>query len=269
MKTESTLLKKKNNLIKQLRRLDSLVVAFSGGVDSTYLLAAAQDAGITKLAAVTIASPLHSAFEKNNAKQLARMLAVEHTVLDLPAPLPDDLMANTPERCYLCKRHLFEHIQAWGNDHGYKQLAHGANMDDMGDYRPGMRAARELDVLAPLLDARLRKDEIRRLAHERRLPNWQQPAMACLASRIPYQTPLTLDLLTRVEQAEDFLRRLGFSKCRVRCHAEIARIELAPEDIVKAVDDQRRLQILAHLQTLGFRYVAIDLAGYVQGSLNP
>jgi uncharacterized protein len=177
-------------------------------------------------------------------------------------------IANPPDRCYTCKQLIFAEIIRIAASMGMKRVAHGVNLDDLGDYRPGLKAAEEMGVMAPLAEAGLTKADIRVLSRRMRLPTWNKPSMACLASRIPYGRPITPEALKMVEAAEEVLQRLGFYGCRVRHHGEVARIEVVPGDLKKAMHPEVRADILESLRTIGFRHVAVDLEGYVQGSLN-
>lgn len=259
---------KKKRLMAILAACDRLAVAFSGGVDSTLLLAVAREALGDRVTAVTVDSPLHARREIREALQTAQALGVRHAVVPLSDVAPPELIANPPDRCYLCKKFIFAAIIRTAASMGVARVAHGANLDDLGDYRPGQRAAEELGVLAPLVDAGLAKADIRALARRMRLPTWNKPAMACLASRIPYGRPLTPEVLRMVESAEEALQNLGFDGCRVRHHGPVARIEVARRDLKKAMHPTLRAEILERLKTIGFEHVAVDLEGYVPGSLN-
>lgn len=259
---------KKKRLMALLAGYDRLAVAFSGGVDSTFLLAAAREALGDRVTAITVDSPLQARRELREALQTAQALGVRHVVVPLADIAPPALIANPPDRCYLCKIFLFTEIIRTAESMGVARVAHGVNLDDLGDYRPGQRAAEELGVLAPLVDAGLAKADIRALSRRMRLPTWNKPAMACLASRIPYGRPLTPEVLSMVESAEEALRGLGFDGCRVRYHGPVARIEVARRDLKKAMHPERRTEILKRLKAIGFEHVAVDLEGYVPGSLN-
>ena len=245
-----------------------LGVAFSGGVDSAFLLAVAARRLGKRVTAFTAASPLHPAAETRAAADLAQKLGVAFVMMetgemDLPA-----FTVNAKDRCYVCKRHMLELVWAECRDRGISRLVHGANADDMSDHRPGMRAANEMGVAAPLLEAGLSKAEIRALSFEMGLPTWDKPSMACLASRIPYTAPVTLDALRRVEICENVLTGLGFSGVRVRHHGPVARIEAAPEDLKSLVSENVREQIIREFKKAGFYHVSLDLEGYVSGALN-
>jgi uncharacterized protein len=264
-----TLERKMVQLQQALQALHPLAVAFSGGVDSSLLLAAAVDALGRDVLAVTAVSPLHPRRETRLAIALARDLGVRHLLLRSDEMGQDLFTANPPDRCYHCKRGLLGQIWQAVRCRGYTHLVHGANRDDLGDYRPGQRAAREMAVMAPLIDVGLDKGEIRALAQRRGLPNWNQPSMACLASRIPHGTPITAARLAQIEAAEEYLQDKGFRGPRVRWHGEVARIECRDEETQRILSDEMRREIAAHLKALGFRFVTVDLEGYRMGSLNP
>lgn len=266
---EPELSRKLARLQTNLGRLPSLAVAFSGGVDSSLLLAAAAAVLKDRVVALTADSPVHPEREIRSAVATGGLLKVRHLLLRTDELRQPDFRANTRDRCYICKQIVFKRLIAEAARLGITHLAHGANTDDLGDYRPGLKAAAELDVSSPLVDADLAKVEVRRLARHLGLPNWNRPAMACLASRIPYDTALTPDLLKRVEAAENLLEELGFRGARVRSHGAVARIELgSPEDMARAVAADCRARLSAGLQAAGFDFVAVDLDGYRQGSLN-
>jgi uncharacterized protein len=264
----SDLDRKYGRLVEALKKLDSLLVAFSGGVDSTLLLAVARDVLAERVVAVTVESPLHPSRERNQARRLARRLGVTHLLLQSETIGPTEFLANPKDRCYVCKQHLFRTLRPMAVDRGIHHIAHGANVDDLGDYRPGYAAALEMGIEAPLIDAGLTKTDIRTLSRRMGLETWDKPAMACLVTRIPYGTPVTLERLRQVERAEEALFDLGFGSCRVRYHGEVARIEVTPADIPRFLEVGLRRTVADKLRAVGFLHVALDLEGYRQGSMN-
>lgn len=258
-----------SELLTQLKSLPSLAVAFSGGVDSTLLLSMAAEALGERVLAVTAMSPIHPRREIADAIDLAGRLRCRHLLLRSLEMDRPEFYRNHPDRCYVCKQGLLRQIKTAAARRGFSCLAHGANVDDHQDYRPGLRAAEELGVLAPLATAGMTKSMIRQLARERGLANWDRPAMACLATRIPHDTPITPALLERIAAAEECLRQLGFVGPRVRCHGDVARIECREEDQARMLDPSIRTQLIRRFKAAGFRYVAMDLEGYRQGSMNP
>ena len=260
--------RKRSHLIERLRQFDSLAIALSGGVDSALLLCEAQYALGERLIAITARSPIHSDQDREDARRLCADLHVSHLIVDTNEMDHPDFTANTRERCYVCKRVLFGQLQNRLRDAGVTHMAHGANVDDLNDYRPGLRAARELGVVAPLIDADLKKEEIRSLAREHGLEAWDKPAMACFATRIPYQTPITRQSIEQIKAAETMLGKAGLSGCRVRHHGDVARIEVHPEQLIRLVSEPLRSRLVDNLRRIGFDHVCVDLEGYKKGSLN-
>jgi uncharacterized protein len=259
---------KYESLKEALGRLDSLAVGFSGGVDSTFLLRVARDVLGDKVLAVTATSETYPSAEFESAKELATAIGAPHVVIQTSELSIPGFRDNPPDRCYHCKRELFTRVAEIAKEYGIENVADGTNADDTGDYRPGLRAAEELGVLAPLRDAGLTKADIRTLSRELGLPTWSKPAYACLASRFPYGSEITPDKLGMVEQAERLLHEMGFAQCRVRHHGEVARIEVEPADVAKLASSDTAATIARRLQELGFQYVTLDLQGYRPGSMN-
>lgn len=253
-----------------IRALERVLVAFSGGTDSSYLLSVCLDLlGPERVLAATIDSPLTPRSELAAAKELAQELGARHQIVpwdDLAIPM---IASNPPDRCYHCKHSRFTALREIAQEKGFTHLVHGENLEDAADYRPGAQAASELAVRAPLLEAGLTKAEIRSLSRQRGLSNWNLPARACLASRFPYGTQLTAENLARVEAAEDLIHQsLGLRQFRVRDHHPVARLEVEPEHITLLASPEVREQIVTRLQELGYHYVTLDLKGYRMGSLN-
>jgi uncharacterized protein len=260
--------KKCSELRRILGACRSLAVAFSGGVDSTVLLAVAQQQLGEHVVAMTARSPLHSRHETEQAVKLAHKLGVRHLVFDPDVMSDADIVANGAQRCYYCKRRIFRSMAEAARKIGIDRLAHGENADDIREYRPGSKAAAESGVSAPLVEAGLNKSEIRCLARKMGLSNWDQPAMACLATRVPYGTPITETMLGRIDAAEAALRDLGVGYARVRVHGSIARIEAPAERIEYLARLPMRHAVASALRALDFQYVCLDLEGYVSGSMD-
>lgn len=251
----------------RLTALGSLLVAYSGGVDSTFLLDVAREvlpAG--RVLAVTAASPTYFKEEVEEAERVGRAMGVRHAVIESHEFELPEFRANPPDRCYHCKKDLFTALTDMAKANGLAAVADGANASDLADYRPGARAGAELGVISPLQEVGLTKDEIRLLSRERDLPTWNKPALACLASRFPYGAEITADALRRVGGLERFLHGLGFTQVRARHHDAIVRLELVPAEMEKAL--AHREAIAAEAKRLGYTYCALDLLGYRTGSMN-
>ena len=261
-------LEKQQRLFARLRRLDSLLVACSGGADSAYLAWAAHTALGQRALAVTALSPSFSAHDREQAEAFVRHVGLRHEFIETHEVEDPLYIANNPDRCYHCKAALFAELGERVAALGFAAVAYGINADDMHDFRPGHRAAAEHKVLAPLLEVGLGKAEIRELSRRAGLPTWDRPSSACLASRIPYGTPVTPENLSLVEQGEAILRELGFRQFRVRFHQELARIEIARDELPRALDPEMAAVLAERFKRLGFTYITLDLEGYRQGSLN-
>lgn len=247
--------------------LGKVAVSFSNGVDSTLLLRLAVDAcGPGRVLAVTGQSPTLPARELAEARTTAQALGVRHLVVETGEMDDPVFRTNPPDRCYHCKKRRLQALRRAAAEHGFGWVVEGTNRDDLGDYRPGLRASEEEGARSPLLEAGLGKDEIRELSRELGLVGWDRPAAACLASRLPYGMEITVDRLRQVEQAEEYLQGLGFSPVRVRHHGDVARLEVARGDRGRLLEAADAVQ--TELQHLGFRFVALDLGGYRTGSLN-
>ncbi len=265
--TDQVCEQKTKGLKARLHALKTAVVAFSGGVDSAFLLAMAARSGLDRLVAVTVDSVFVTREEIARARETAAALGVVHQVLEVDILDHEQVAANSTDRCYHCKTVVFSLIRNAADQAGISHVLHGVNIDDLSDYRPGLRAAKELDILAPLAEAGFSKHWIRACSRRMGLAAWDLPSQSCLATRIPFLDPITWQALSRIEQAEQFLRSLGFAHVRVRCHGDLARIEVAAEaiDALAAV----RIQISEVLKGFGFRYVSLDLDGYRTGKMNP
>lgn len=265
--TES-LARKEQELQRILTGLGSALVAFSGGVDSAYLASAAYAVLGSRALCVTADSPSYPQHHRELALRVAGHCGFRHEFVQTDEMDLPEYRANPENRCYYCKHELYTRLTALARERGLAAVVDGNNADDRGDYRPGRQAAREFGVRSPLDEADLHKDEIRELSRHAGLPTWDEPASACLSSRIPYYSEVTREKLQMIERAEQVLCGLGFRVCRVRHHGEVARLEIARDEMARALDPDLSATILRELKTIGFRYVGLDLQGYRTGSLN-
>jgi pyridinium-3,5-biscarboxylic acid mononucleotide sulfurtransferase len=259
---------KQASLIAALREMGRVIVAYSGGADSAYLAWAAHEALGDRAIAITADSASLPESHKRDAENFARTHGIAHEYIETREFDNPDYVKNDRDRCFHCKDELFTRLDEYARERGMAHVVYGVNVDDLGDYRPGQRAARLHEVHAPLVDAGLTKAEIRELSRRAGLETWDRPASACLSSRIPYGTPVTIENVKTVDRGEDALRALGFRQFRVRFHGEIVRIEIAPEELDRAMTLEMARAFTAIFKPLGFHYVTLDLEGYRQGSLN-
>jgi uncharacterized protein len=268
MAEEEEILKSKiEKLDSILRELNPFVIAFSGGVDSSFLMHRGKLLGIKEMTGVTIRTPYIPSSEIAEASEFAKKYNIKHKILDFP--FPEKIRMNPVERCYYCKKSIFSNILKFARDNGFRFVVDGTNADDKFSYRPGIRALKELGIKSPLLESGLTKNDIRAMLKEQGLPLWGKPAMACLLTRIPYDTRITDESLRMVENAEKYLSDLGFQGSRVRIHGDLARIECLPGQMEKMVVCPVKELIISNLKKLGFRFISLDLEGYRSGSADP
>ena len=257
---------KYQSLKEILTEMGSVLVAYSGGTDSSLVLKVAFDILGDKVVALTAVSASLPASDRVEAGQIAQQIGARHILVDSDETSDPEYLANTPNRCFFCKKETYGKLTVYAQQHGFKYIVDGTNADDTGDFRPGRKAASEYHVRSPLLEAGFTKAEIRQLSRELGLPNWDKPAAACLSSRIPYGTPITLNALSQVERAEALLHGLGLRQLRVRHHGPVARIEAEPNDFAHLLE--HRDEIVTTLKAIGYAYVSLDLAGFRSGSMN-
>jgi len=260
--------KKIQKLVSILKSFDSLAVAFSAGVDSTFLLKAAHDILGDQCLALTACAAFQPGRERQEVQDFCEKAGIRSMVFWIDEETIPHFSENPQNRCYYCKHALFRKMKSLAASQGISRLAEGSNTDDLSDYRPGMQAIKELGVLSPLRDAGLSKEEIRSFSRQLNLPSWDKPSMACLASRIPYGQTITKEKLRKIEKAEAVLADLGLRQYRVRLHEDMARIEVMPSDFPKLILEENRMRILTVFQKLGFSYIAMDLKGFRSGSMN-
>jgi uncharacterized protein len=260
---------KHENLRLLLTGMQRVLIAFSGGVDSTLLLKVARDVLGENALAATAISETTSRHERRDATRLAKRMGVTHLLVDSQELEMPEFINNPVDKCYICKKHRFSAMKALADQHGCLYVLDGSNLDDQRDFRPGIRALEELGVRSPLFETKMTKSDIRRLSQQLGLPTWNKPSLACLASRIPYNHRITPKKLQQVDAGEDFLRELDFSpQLRVRHYGDTVRLEIAPDDIQKLTAADLRKRIVDYFKGLGFAFVTLDLEGYTMGSLN-
>ncbi|ADL68560.1 NAD synthase [Thermoanaerobacterium thermosaccharolyticum DSM 571] len=259
---------KYENLKKYIKQLGSAVIAFSGGVDSTFLAKVCKDVLNDSCLAVTATSSTYPEREFKEALELAKEIGIRHKIIKSEELEIEGFSKNPIDRCYYCKSELFSKLKKVADDEGIEYVLDGTNADDTGDFRPGRRAAKELGVKSPLLECGFTKDDIREMSKRLGLPTWNKPAYACLSSRFPYGQEITSEKLSMVEKSEEYLLNLGFVGFRVRHHGDVARIELNPDQINMMMDENIRKKVVSKLKEIGFKYVSLDLEGYRTGSMN-
>ncbi|MBF0103295.1 MAG: ATP-dependent sacrificial sulfur transferase LarE [Desulfobacterales bacterium] len=263
-----SIVKKKEHLYKLIENYQSLVVAFSGGVDSTLILALAQEILKEKVIAVTITSPLQALKEREQAISLVRHFNVSYVTIDINFLADESIVQNTKTRCYTCKKRMFKEMKAMAKSLGFNAIVDGSNADDLNDTRPGLLATKEMEIRSPFVESYITKSDIRKISKTMNLPTWNKPPMACLATRIPYYLKITPTKLRQIESAESVLTSLGFEGFRVRHFDKIAKIEVSPQDIERVVDMEIRKILINEFKAIGFLYITLDIEGYRQGSMN-
>ncbi|MBU3916398.1 ATP-dependent sacrificial sulfur transferase LarE [bacterium] len=262
-----TLEEKKRKLLELLKTYQNVAIAFSGGVDSSFLLKMAKETLGDNCVALTIDMDFVARSEMSDAEAIVKEIGAQHTIIK-SAEIDKAILENSKERCYFCKRNVFEALLEAAKALGINILLDGSNLDDLDDYRPGMKALKELEIKSPLIEAGFTKNDIRAVSEELGLSTWNKPSLACLASRFPYNQHITMDGLKKVEAAEEFLRQKGIRQVRVRYHQDLARIEVSPEERSTFFDTDLMDQVSTALLKIGFKYVTLDMEGYRTGKMN-